>query len=71
MLTAIIGAILPFGIKIIGWWLDKSAADAEMKRQFYGFVDSLGQRNMIAAKLHDSYKAQLERLAAADKPPQT
>lgn len=48
-------------LRIVGWFLEKNQADAEAKRRFYAFVESMSKDSKVSATLRDSYLRQLER----------
>lgn len=55
-------ALLEIGLKLLGFLLDKSAADSELKKKFLDFIGALEERQLISVGLKLSYKEQLERL---------
>lgn len=56
------GAIIQLIVLVLGFVLDKIGADMEMKRLYLAFVSEMGARNLIPAKLTQSYRDQLARL---------
>jgi len=62
MWEAIIVALLPVLVKLIGMGLDKIQADKEAVKAFLDFVQKMEKKANIPMKLHGSYKDQLEKL---------
>ena len=58
---SLIVSLLPFAVKLIGWFLDKSAASAEQKKAFFEWVKKAGN-DFSSAKLMEYGDAQLKFL---------
>lgn len=59
--------ILEFGLKLLGFFLDKATQDKAIKENFLKFIDSLEEKQLVSSKMRLSYKEQIERLKN-DKP---
>ena len=49
-------------LKILGIFINKVADNTEVQKKFLEFVNSLEEKQLISAKVGNSYKEQLERL---------
>jgi len=61
-MIAIIEMLVPFALKILGAYAEKKKMSKESKEKFLSFVEAMGNESGESAKLHNSYKAQIERL---------
>lgn len=58
-MTAIIAAIIPVAIQLLGWFLDKSKADKETKEAFLQWV-KLAAKDIGSVKLMQYADTQLQ-----------
>ena len=55
-------ALIPWGqifsilLKLIGFGLDRSKASAELKKQFYDFVDKMNEERLTSIKVKTSWE---------------
>lgn len=62
MAKLLVTALLPWALKIIEYFLDKSVKKAELKQKFLNFVHAMANDSGQSAKLRKSYQTQLKRL---------
>lgn len=71
MLKAAMIAFLPIAIRLIGYFIDRSVKDAEIKGRWLDFVLAMQAKGIISAKLRDDYQRQrdeLDQLFKNEKP---
>ncbi len=61
-MIALLTALMPIAIKIIGAYLDSIGARAETKRQFISFIQEMESKGPQIPKLMNAYKNQKEKL---------
>ncbi len=55
--------IISVALKLLEWFLNRSAAKRETMKSFYEFLDKFAKDGALkSVKLHDSYKEQLKKL---------
>lgn len=57
-IMAILAAIVPLALKIVGMYLEKSSATKEHHKKFYDFVDAMEQASTVTSKLRQKYAQQ-------------
>ncbi len=62
MWTAIIGLIVPIGLKVLEYFLDKSKENAEMMRLFYDFVERTNKEYLNSATMREHAKARMKAI---------
>ena len=55
-------SLLPLGVKLFGWFLDRSKADKRVKEQWLKTVDTVEKHMQLSVKLNESDRAQIEDL---------
>lgn len=50
------------GLQLIAKWISYQNIEDDNVKKFYAFVEAIGARNQVAARLHLSYKDQLMKL---------
>lgn len=61
-MTALLGALVPLLISLLGLYLDKVKADNSAKQDFLKFIQTLNRVSNGAVKMRDDYKKALEEL---------
>lgn len=59
--------ILGLGLKLLGWYLDKKKANAELRRAFLQFVEQIEKQQMGARDLNESSRKQIADIIAKEK----
>ena len=66
MWTAIIGLIVPIGLKVLEYFLDKAKNDKAMMELFYDFVARTNKEYMNSAIMREHAKARMKEILAKD-----
>lgn len=66
-MLAIIGAVLPLALRIVGMFLDKSQADKETQEAFLRFTELASKSFTSSAALKKSYDEQKARMDAIEE----
>lgn len=61
-MMAIIEALLPFAVKLIGAYFEKRQDKVEARQAFLAFVEKMQSHAGDSARLRSSYQAQIDRL---------
>lgn len=59
--------ILSFGLKAIGWYLDKTKADKEIREAFLLFVEKIDKHQMGSRDINNSSRKQVADIIAKEK----
>ncbi len=68
-MIGIIGAIVPLAVRLITHFLDKSQADAELRRQWAEFVRNMQSKGLVPSRLRDDWADQVNDLNKPKAPP--
>jgi len=61
-----VSTIIEVVLKLVGWLLDKSAANQEAKRRYVEFVESYKKKKSLSAEQYDDVKKQVDDLNSSD-----
>ncbi len=69
-MSALLLALAPIAMKLLGMWLDRSADQKQAKKRFLQIVDQLSKKSLASSELRASYYSQLKDLeeSRADAP---
>lgn len=67
-ILSIVGSFVPFVVRLLGDWLDKNNANAEVRAQYVSLVRAMQKQGLLPARLRDDYERQLEELNRGPRP---
>ena len=62
MWVSLLGLVIPIGLKVLEYFLDKSKQDAEMQKLFYDFVERVNKEYLNSATMRVHAKARMESI---------
>ena len=52
--------LLPLGLKVLSWIIERSSLSAEAKKRFIALVEQAAQEGAVSSQLRDKFKKQME-----------
>ena len=65
-MMALITALIPVILTVIGFILDRAKVSIETKKAFLKMVEGMGKDGVVSVRLHESYREQRKRLEAPE-----
>ena len=61
-MSSLLELLANIGLQVLARWMAQQNLQDENVKKFYAFVETLGTKNQVAARLHKSYQEQLVKL---------